>query len=57
MRIGEAIALDRDDVDLDHGQVRARNAKYGKARQLPVHASTRVRARWDSMSRTVMPPA
>jgi integrase/recombinase XerD len=40
MRIGEAIALDRDDVDLDHAQVRVRNAKYAKARQLPVHAST-----------------
>ncbi|HKY35758.1 MAG TPA: tyrosine-type recombinase/integrase [Polyangiaceae bacterium] len=40
MRLGEALGLDRDDVDLTEGVLRVRNAKYGKSRLLPVHQST-----------------
>ena len=40
MRVGEAIRLDRDDVDLAHGVLRVRDTKFGKSRELPVHAST-----------------
>lgn len=40
MRIGEAIRLDRDDVDLTGGVVTVRDAKFGKTRELPVHEST-----------------
>lgn len=41
MRLGEALALDRDDVDLTDAVIRVRHAKYGKSRLLPVHPSTR----------------
>jgi integrase len=40
MRIGEAIRLDRDDVDLAHGVLTVRDTKFGKSRELPVHTST-----------------
>ncbi len=40
MRIGEAIRLDRGDVDLAAGVLVVRHAKFGKTRQLPLHAST-----------------
>lgn len=41
MRAGELITLDRDDVDLEHGVLRIRLAKFGKSRLLPLHSSTR----------------
>jgi integrase len=40
MRIGEALALDRSDVDLRAGYVTVRAGKSNAARELPVHAST-----------------
>jgi integrase len=40
MRIGEAIALDRDDVDFEAGVVRVREGKFNAARELPLHDST-----------------
>jgi len=40
MRIGEGIALQRGDVDLEEGLLVVRHAKFDKSRQLPVHAST-----------------
>ncbi|MFA5787281.1 MAG: tyrosine-type recombinase/integrase [Actinomycetota bacterium] len=40
MRIGEALRLDRDDVDLVHGVLLVRDSKFGKSRELPVHEST-----------------
>jgi integrase/recombinase XerD len=40
MRIGEALRLDRADVDLDAGRVDIRKTKFNKSRQLPLHAST-----------------
>jgi integrase len=40
MRIGEALRLDRDDVDLDAGVLTIRLTKFNKSRQLPVHPST-----------------
>jgi integrase/recombinase XerD len=39
MRIGEAIALDRDDVDLPGARLTIREAKRG-TRQLPLHPTT-----------------
>jgi integrase len=39
MRVGEAIALDRDDFDVDHGLLIVRRAKFGKSRELPLHPS------------------
>jgi len=40
MRVGEAIGLDRKDVDLDHGVITVRLAKFNKSRLIPIHAST-----------------
>ncbi len=40
MRVGEAIGLDVDDFDDDHGVLLVRHGKGGTARQLPLHPST-----------------
>jgi integrase/recombinase XerD len=40
MRVGEAIATDRDDVDWQQGVLFVRHGKFGKTRLLPVHEST-----------------
>ena len=40
MRHGEALALDRGDVDLDAGVLTVRRSKCRKARLVPVHATT-----------------
>lgn len=40
MRVGEAVALDRDDVDLTTGILSVRQGKFGKARFIPVHEKT-----------------
>ena len=37
MRVGEAIALRRDDVDLDAGLITIRHAKHDRARLVPLH--------------------
>ncbi len=40
MRHGEALALDRDDVDLQGRVLTIRKAKFGKSRFVPIHDST-----------------
>jgi integrase len=40
IRVGEAIALDRGDVDLASGRLLVRYGKFGKARELALHPST-----------------
>jgi integrase len=40
MRVGEVIRLDRKDVDLDAGILTVWMSKFGKSRELPLHAST-----------------
>lgn len=40
MRVGEAIRLDRDDVDLAHGVLTVRDSKFGKSRLLPLHPTS-----------------
>ena len=40
MRSGEAVRLDRDDVDLQHARLIVRDSKFGKSRQLPVDPTT-----------------
>jgi integrase/recombinase XerD len=40
MRVGEALRLDRRDLDLRHGTLTVRQSKHGKSRLLPLHAST-----------------
>ena len=41
MRIGEALALDRDDIDLSEGLLTIRQAKFSKTRLLPIHPTTK----------------
>jgi integrase len=41
LRPGEALALDRADVDLEHGLLTIRQTKFGKSRVVPVEPSTR----------------
>jgi len=41
MRVGEAIRLDRDDLDADHdGLLRVLHSKFGKSRLVPLHPGT-----------------
>jgi len=40
MRVGEAIALNRDDADLDASVLTVRAGKHGKSRLVPVHGTT-----------------
>lgn len=46
LRVGEAIALDRNDVDLAAGRLTVQHGKFGKARELALHPTT-VRALGD----------
>jgi len=41
LRVSEALALDREDVDLEQGVLRVRRTKFGKSRLVAVHESTR----------------
>lgn len=40
MRVGEAIRLDRTDLELAAGVVMVRDSKFGKSRELPLHGTT-----------------
>jgi integrase len=40
MRVGEAIRLDRSDVDCEHALIVIRDSKFGKSRELAVDATT-----------------
>jgi integrase/recombinase XerD len=41
LRVSEALALDREDVDLEQGVLRVLRTKFGKSRLVAVHESTR----------------
>lgn len=45
LRLGEACALNRDDVDLAQGILTIRMAKFGKSRLVPIHITTRAALR------------
>ena len=40
MRIGEAVGLDRDDVELSEERLTVRHGKNGRSREIPLHPST-----------------
>ena len=40
IRVSEALALDREDVDLEQGLLRVRGTKFRKSRLVPLHDST-----------------
>jgi integrase len=56
LRLGEALALDRDDVDLRAGVLAVRRAKFGKSRFVPVHESTRQALRHYEKQRDILVP-
>lgn len=41
LRVGEALMLDRENVDLGEGVLKVVNAKFGKSRLVPIHETTR----------------
>jgi len=41
MRVGEALALDRPDLDLEQGILTVHHGKFGKSRHVPLHPTTR----------------
>ncbi len=62
MRLGEAVSLDRDDLDSEQGLLTIRRGKFGKARQLPLHPSSvkalgAYRDRTDGQHRNVTAPS
>lgn len=40
LRVGEAVGLDRPDVDLRDGRLVVRHAKFNKSREVPLHPTT-----------------
>jgi integrase/recombinase XerD len=40
LRVGEAVGLDRDDVNFDAGVITIRHAKFDRPRLVPLHATT-----------------
>lgn len=40
LRVGEAIRLDREDIDFEQGLLVVREGKFGKSRELPLHPTT-----------------
>lgn len=56
LRLGEALALDGDDVDLQAGILAVRRAKFGKSRFVPVHDSTRRALRRYAQRRDLLLP-
>lgn len=56
LRLGEALALDRDDVDLRAGVLAIRRAKFGKSRFVPVHESARTALQRHAKQRDLLLP-
>jgi integrase len=57
MRVGEAIGLRRDDVDLIDGVLSIREAKFGRSRLVPLHPSVTEQLRSYAARRDRMCPA
>jgi len=57
LRTSEACGLDRTDVDLTGGLLTVRDTKFGKSRQVPVHASTVTALRRYARERDLQRPA
>lgn len=56
MRVGEAVALNRDDVDLQAGVLSIREGKLGKSRLVPIHATTKdVLGQYSEMRDAILP--
>ncbi|WP_204357701.1 MULTISPECIES: tyrosine-type recombinase/integrase [unclassified Streptomyces] len=56
LRIGEAIKLDRDDIDWNQGVLHIRESKFGKSRLVPLQGSTTNALRkYDKVREDLMP--
>lgn len=56
LRVGEALRLDRGDLDHSEGVLRIRESKFGKSRLVPLHASTvEALERYDRTRRRLLP--
>lgn len=56
LRVGEALRLDRGDLDRTEGALRIRVSKFGKSRLVPLHASTvDALERYDHTRRRLLP--
>jgi integrase len=56
LRIGEAIKLDRDDIDWTEGVLHIRESKFGKSRMVPLQDSaTNALREYDRLRETLMP--
>ena len=56
VRVGEAIGLGRDDVDLSNGVLSIREAKFDRERLVPLHPSTTDRLRCYAACRDRLTP-
>jgi integrase/recombinase XerD len=57
MRVGEAVGLDRDDVDFQAGVITIRQAKFDRTRLVPLHATTTAALRAYATQRDGLCPA
>ena len=57
MRVGEAVGLDRDDVDFEAGVITIRQAKFDRTRLVPLHATTTAALRAYATERDRLCPA
>ena len=56
LRIGEAIKLDRDDIDWTQGVLHIRESKFGKSRLVPLQDSaTKALREYDTLRKKLMP--
>jgi integrase len=57
MRVGEAVGLDRDDIDFKVGVITIRHAKFDRSRLVPLHATTTAALRAYAAERPRLCPA
>lgn len=56
MRISEAIALDRQDVDMAKGILTIRHSKFGKSRLIPIHLTVQCKLQvYETLKNTIIP--
>ena len=56
MRLGEAVGLHRDDVDLGHGVITIRHAKFDRSRLVPLHPTATMALRGYAIERDQLCP-
>ena len=56
MRVGEIVAMNRDDINLSDGVITVRQGKFDKTRLLPLHSSTQQKLRTYARNRDKLVP-